>query len=76
MLKMFGAHVLLLVHDSIIFEYPDNPALEEAAITLVQDTMVATASGLFPEVPWRAEAECGYNWGEVKAYEAILPAGH
>lgn len=65
-LKSVGGHVLLLVHDAVHFEYPDDPEIEQCAFGAVRNTMLQVGQSLFPEVPWRVTCEVGYRWGEVK----------
>jgi DNA polymerase-1 len=62
----WDAHVLLLVHDSIIVETRED--LIDQVSQVVPRVMEQTASEWFPEVKWKAEAEIGDRWGSVKAY--------
>ncbi len=67
-LPNFEAHILLLVHDSIIVEVPEDHVLN-CAIYLI-DVMETVGRKWFPEVTWVADAEAGPRWGSMK--EVIL----
>lgn len=55
-----GYKVVLLVHDEIVVEVPEAQA-EEARLH-VEQVMKEEASAIFPEVPWKAEAEIVDRW--------------
>jgi DNA polymerase-1 len=63
-LPNFEAHLLLLVHDSIIVEVPEYQ-MRNCAMYLI-DAMEMIASEWFPEVKWVADAEAGLKWGSMK----------
>jgi DNA polymerase-1 len=63
-LPTFRAHILLLVHDSIIVEVPKE--LVKACATYLAFTMERVAKEWFPEVKWVADAEAGPRWGSMK----------
>ena len=63
-LPNFEAHLLLLVHDSIIVEVPEHQ-MRNCATYLI-DTMELVAREWFPEVKWIADAEAGVKWGSMK----------
>ena len=55
------AHLLLQVHDELIFECPDDKATIEATIALIKDKMEGAVE---LSVPLRVSIEYGKNWGE------------
>jgi DNA polymerase I-like protein with 3'-5' exonuclease and polymerase domains len=56
-----GYKVVLLVHDSIIVEVPEEAA--EATAQVVTDTMVAVGTVVCPEVAWKADCDIVSRWG-------------
>jgi DNA polymerase-1 len=61
-LRRIGARVVMLVHDSIVFEAPKS--LAEKACKIVADSLERCSAKVYPELPWVAEAEVGPNWAE------------
>ena len=59
--KANGAHLLLQVHDELIFECPDDKAVIEETIALIKDKM---ENAVKLSVPLRVSVEYGKNWGE------------
>ena len=59
------AHMLLTVHDELVFEVPESTV--EAAAELVQDRMEHAVD---LEVPLQADVGWGPNWADA------VPAGH
>lgn len=55
------AHMLLQVHDELIFECPDDEATVQQTIALIRDKMEHAVQ---LKVPLRVSIECGKNWGE------------
>ncbi len=55
------AHLLLQVHDELIFECPDDQATIDATIALIKDKM---ENAVKLNVPLRVSIEYGKNWGE------------
>ena len=66
-LHEFGARPLLLVHDSVLVEVPENRMLDCARFLI--GVMEDVGIEWFPEVVWKADADAGYNWGEMKGVE-------
>ncbi len=57
---ILGAHMVLQVHDELLFECPEGKVRELSA--LVKDAM----QNAFPlDVPLKAEVKSGRNWWEV-----------
>ncbi|OQA51154.1 MAG: DNA polymerase I, thermostable [Bacteroidetes bacterium ADurb.Bin302] len=65
-------HIINTVHDSIVFEVEDKKEvidwLVKTGITIMRETPIAL---LGDRVPFKADAEIGYTWGSMKAYELI-----
>nr|MCR4626372.1 DNA polymerase I [Treponema sp.] len=59
--KTNGAHLLLQVHDELIFECPDDKSIIEETIALIKDKM---ENAVKLSVPLRVSVEYGKNWGE------------
>jgi DNA polymerase-1 len=55
------AHLLLQVHDELIFECPDDETTINNTITLVKDKM---ENAVKLQIPLRVSVEHGSNWGE------------
>ena len=55
------AHLLLQVHDELIFECPDDKATIDTTIALIKDKM---ENAVKLNVPLRVSIEYGKNWGE------------
>lgn len=58
-----GMHVVLLVHDSVIVECPEDKVGQYAAA--LKRIMEEVAAGVFPEVKWKADVEYGDRWGSL-----------
>lgn len=56
-----GAHLLLQVHDELIFECPDDKKTIAGTVALIQDKMEHAVQ---LRVPLRVSIETGKNWGE------------
>lgn len=54
--------VVLEVHDSVIVECPKNEA--EDVAKMMQQTMEKIASEVYPQLPWKADADIGERWAE------------
>jgi DNA polymerase-1 len=62
----FKAHLLLQVHDELVFEVPEN---EVAALaTLVKTNMESVAKDIDLKVPLKADLKTGLNWGDMHEY--------
>jgi len=57
------AHVVLLIHDSLILEVRDEH-VEDVAATM-ERVMVSTAAQYFPQVPFKAEVKVGKRLGDL-----------
>ena len=55
------AHLLLQVHDELIFECPDDKKTIDGTVALIQDKMEHAVK---LRVPLRVSIETGKNWGE------------
>ena len=55
------ARLLLQVHDELIFECPDEPAVIEQTVSLIKEKM---ENAVKLNVPLRVSIEYGKNWGE------------
>ncbi|KKM06862.1 hypothetical protein LCGC14_1739710, partial [marine sediment metagenome] len=71
-LQVLGVRIVNLIHDSILVEVPDNPAIIEATKKLC----IGVMEGMAPEwgltrVPFKAEGKIGDRWGEdyMKGFE-------
>ena len=58
-----GAFPVILVHDSIVVEVPEDR--KEEAAKIVVNALVKAAERVYPEIPWSAEAEYGSSWGSM-----------
>lgn len=65
-LRKMDAHILLQIHDELLFEVPEKVATE--AKEIITDLMIQPPDGLTHElvVPIRVNAEVGPNWKELK----------
>lgn len=63
--------IVTTVHDSIILEVVDNPVLVREVATKCQHIMATTPKKYLPEcpVPFKADVEVGYTWGNLKELE-------
>ena len=59
--KNSPAKLLLQVHDELIFECPDEPAIVEETINLIRDKM---ENAVKLSVPLRVSIESGDSWGK------------
>ena len=62
-LRSLGAQPVIVVHDSIVVESPEEIAHKVART--VMDAFSVAGSTWYPELPWAAEAEVGSSWGEM-----------
>ena len=67
------ARIVSTVHDSIILEVKDNDALIDTIVKKCQFIMSDVPNQLLPDntVPFRADAEVGYSWGNLKEWEPV-----
>lgn len=56
------AGVVLEVHDSVVVECPENEAPEIAE--MMKTTMERIASEVYPQLPWKADADISKRWAE------------
>jgi len=68
--ELNDVHILITVHDSIILEVPDG--LVDYIARNVVRIMEATGKKWMPEMVWKADAECGDNWGDLVELEFLL----
>jgi len=67
-LEQIDAHVINLVHDSILVECPENEVYKAAKI--IVSTMEETPRRVLnSEVPFEVDIKVGYNWGKLKEVE-------
>lgn len=66
-LKKYNARILATVHDSIIVTCPLEYRDKVAAIVATE--LEQAGYRVFPQLPWVAEAEWGYNWGHLETLE-------
>lgn len=59
-----GAHVILLVHDSVLVEAPEELAPDIAE--LMSKVMVQIGEKYAPDVRWKADADIGDSWGQLE----------
>jgi len=62
-MKEWGAHILLLMHDSILLEVPESHAQDAAE--LGKQIFVDVAGRYIKDVPFKADAKVGDRWGAV-----------
>lgn len=62
-----GVRILLTVHDEIDFAIRED-RLEEVIPVLIE-TMEEVGSDIFPQLPWKADAEVGPAWGSIKKWK-------
>ena len=65
-LEALGAGVIGLVHDSIIADVPEQ--YEQEAVTIITRALEDAGRKVFPIIPWVAEAEVGYKWGDMQKH--------
>ncbi len=74
-IKLWGledrARIVITVHDSIVLEIEDNDELAQtvarACVTIMSELPKKLLKNL--EIPFKADAEQGYKWGELKPIE-------
>jgi DNA polymerase-1 len=75
-LQAIGVEIVNLIHDSILIECPDNPAIIDAAKKLCIGVMesIAPEWGL-TRVPFKADGKIGDRWGEdnMKSFDRPEP---
>lgn len=64
------ARVVNTVHDSIILEVIDDPKVVKEIVTLGKEIMKNVPKPYFPTVPFKADADTGYTWGDLEKLEA------
>jgi DNA polymerase I-like protein with 3'-5' exonuclease and polymerase domains len=63
MLDLCHGKFRMSVHDSIMFEVPEQ--YREPAARLAVYALLDAGARYFPEVVWKADAEGGYRWGTM-----------
>ena len=65
-LTALGVRIINLVHDSILFEIPDDAAIVKRVGQIANRIMVEAPIHLFDcPIPFKTDFELGYNWGEM-----------
>lgn len=69
-LKMRGVRIVNLIHDAILVEAPDNPAIVAWTAKFITDEMRKTPPmwGL-TKVPFEADAKIGVQWGALEDFK-------
>lgn len=67
------AKIVITVHDSIILEVADDDELLKYIVESGMQIMHDVPLKYFPEcrVPFKADADVGYRWGELKSWEEV-----
>jgi DNA polymerase I-like protein with 3'-5' exonuclease and polymerase domains len=70
--EALDAKIVSTVHDSIILEVRDDPALIELVATTGMRIMAEIPTQYIPNctVPFRADVEVGTKWGHMEAWVA------
>lgn len=68
------AKIVTTVHDSIILEVIDAPEIVQQVATQCQQIMAETPQVYLPDcpVPFKADVEVGYSWGNLMEMEEYL----
>lgn len=69
-LESLGAHIVIMVHDSLIIECPEDPKVVDEVVRYTIEVMegVAPKWGL-TEIPFKAEAKVGKAWATLEDYK-------
>lgn len=68
--EKFDTTIVNLVHDSVVLEVPEDPAIIQAVSKHMSAAMVAQPKKLFGyEVPFHSDTDLGYTWGDLVAYD-------
>lgn len=66
-IEFYGAHIVNLVHDSILVECPEDPNILKAVAAIVEEEMSATPiRELACEIPFGVDIELGDSWGTIQ----------
>jgi DNA polymerase-1 len=65
-LAQLDAHLLLQVHDELIFELPDNPETKALVKNRVTEIMETPFPGFELKVPIPTDGNFGYTWADAK----------
>jgi DNA polymerase-1 len=65
------AKILILVHDSILFELPKENVLK-AIPTILHTMQTLPGKYLNTDMPFIADIEIGTNWGNLEKYKGEL----
>jgi DNA polymerase-1 len=64
-----GARCINLVHDSGVYEVPDNPTIIDRFISGMKDRLAHIHERWIPDaVPFKVDAKVGLTWGSMKTY--------
>lgn len=70
LLAPYGAHIVNLVHDSIVCECPNNPDSIAAVARVLKQTMERVKDGwLNTPIEFLVDLKVGTHWGMLKKYE-------
>jgi DNA polymerase I-like protein with 3'-5' exonuclease and polymerase domains len=66
-LRGLDARVIAVVHDEVVVEAADDPAIIRAVRRIVRSKMTRAWLELFPTAPWRGIVDCGVSptWAEA-----------
>jgi len=76
-LKSLGCHIVNTVHDSILVECPNEPALIELAVRVATEVMVQVPDEALggTKIPFAAEAKVGRSWGHMVVQDEPFEKG-
>jgi DNA polymerase-1 len=67
--RLAGVHMLLQVHDSVLFEVPEKN-LDETTIETIREIMEMGPDNIlrhtWEQCPPRVDVKIGYSWGDTK----------
>lgn len=66
-LREWNARIITTVHDSIIATCP--PEYKRQVALVIANALQDAGSRAFPQLPWVAEAEWGWDWGHLEPLE-------
>lgn len=70
--EKYDTHIIDLIHDSILSEVPDDPAIINTAAKYIQHEMCETPKiWLNTDIPFGVDVDLGANWGDVEEYKVI-----
>lgn len=69
--RYYNVNLLITVHDSILLEVPDE--LVHAVAAKVVAIMEEVGYRWMPQMTWKADADVGQNWGDLKPLQSFVP---